>query len=262
MSRANKTDTFKRDFGLSYTNQAADDLLLPFALLTNDEDRERKAEYRAPGTYNVVATLESFANLKEYRGDASMVVRNRIATLDDILVDQQRANSLGSRKSSADISTDPDILILDDFEDNTRRISASGSMSAQSRTHRTTPSPITSSGAITQRTDSPDHGTQLADIANLDGEDARLISFYQDFVCRHVLQVHNDSLGCPRDTGTRSVQDILETEAARFPPVRVLPTSLPSVLQDWCTSLVDPDGARQISLSRASRINLSQRGVR
>ena len=232
MGGTNSIDTFKREFRFSQTSQAADDLLLPFALLTNDEDRERKAEYRAPGTYNVIATLESFANLKEYRGDSSMVVKNRIATVDEIQVDQQRANSLGSRKSSTDVSTDPDILILDEFEDNTRRIPASGSLSAQSRTHRTTPSPIISSGAITRRTDSPHHNTRLTDISNLDGEDARLVSYYRDFVSRHVNQVHSDSLGCPRDTGSRSVQEILETEAARFPPVCF---SLPSRISTGLT---------------------------
>ena len=215
-------DAPKSTFRPSGRSQAADDLLLPFALLTNDEDRERKAEYRVPGTYNVVATLESFANLKEYRGDKNMVVRNRGTTLDDILADQQRANSLGSRKSSADHSSDPDILILDEFEDNTRRTPASGSLSAQSRTHRTTPSPVISSGAVTQLTESASHSPQSIDISNLDGEDARLVSYYRNFVCRHVGQVHNDSLGCPQKTSTRSVQDILETEAVRFPPVRIL----------------------------------------
>lgn len=220
MGGTNKVDTRQRGFRLTHTSQATDDLLLPFALLTNDEDRERKAEYRAPGTYNVIATLESFANLKEYKGDQNMVVKNRVATLDDILADQQRANSHGSRKSSADMSEDPDILILDEFEDNTRRIPASGSLSAQSRTHGTSSSPVISSGAITQRTESPDLETRAIDISTLDGEDARLVSYYRDFIGRQVVQVHNDSLGCPQNTGTRSVQEILETEATRFPPVR------------------------------------------
>ncbi len=148
-----------------------------------------------------------------------MVVKNRVETLDDILADQQRANSLKSRKSSADMSEDPDILILDEFEDNTRRIPASGSLSAQSRTHGTSSSPVISSEAITQRTDSPDHEAQSIDISNLDGEDARLVSYYRDFICRQVVQVHNDSLGCPQNTGRRSVQEILETEATRSPPV-------------------------------------------
>jgi len=218
-SNTNKIDSCQRGFGSSDTSQATDDLLLPFALLTNDEDRERKAEYRAPGTYNVIATLESFANLKEYRGDKNMVVRNRVETLDDILADQQRANSLKSRKSSADMSEDPDILILNEFEDNIRRIPASGSLSAQSRTHGTSSSPVISSEAITQHTDSPDHEAQSIDISTLDGEDARLVSYYRDFICRQVVQVHNDSLGCPQNTGRRSVQEILETEATRFPPV-------------------------------------------
>ena len=215
-------DSSKSAFRFSHISRAADDLLLPFALLTNDEDRERKAEHRAPGTYNVVATLESFSNLKEYRGDKDMGLNNRVTTLDDILADHQRAHSFGSRKSSADISSDPDILILDEFEDNPRRTPASGSVSAHSRTHRMTPSPVISSGAISQRTQSPSHSPQAIDIANLDGKDARLVSYYRNFVCRHFGQVQNDSLGSPQKTGRRSVQDVLETEAVRFPPVCVL----------------------------------------
>lgn len=151
-----------------------------------------------------------------------MVVRNRVETLDDVLADQQRASSLKSRTSSADMSEDPDILILDEFEDNTRRIPASGSLSAQSRTHGTSSSPVISSGAITQRTDSPDHEAQLIDISTLDGEDARLVSHYRGFICRQIIQVHKDSLGCAQNTGRRSVQEILETEATRSPPVSTL----------------------------------------
>lgn len=37
-----------------------------FATLTNDEDRERKAESTLPGTYSVVVTPKSFADLPEY----------------------------------------------------------------------------------------------------------------------------------------------------------------------------------------------------
>ena len=42
------------------------DDLPSFADLTNDEDRERKAETQAPGTYNVVVNPQSFAGLAEY----------------------------------------------------------------------------------------------------------------------------------------------------------------------------------------------------
>ncbi|KAI2817775.1 transcriptional regulator family: Fungal Specific TF [Aspergillus niger] len=47
------------------------DLLPPFATLTSDEERERKAQAAAPGTYHVIAFPESFSRLPEYAGEAS-----------------------------------------------------------------------------------------------------------------------------------------------------------------------------------------------
>ena len=43
------------------------DILPPFSSLTNDEDRERKAELKPVGTYIVVVNPASFVNLEEYR---------------------------------------------------------------------------------------------------------------------------------------------------------------------------------------------------
>ena len=43
------------------------DYLPSFASLANDEDRERKAEFKIPGTYYVVANQASFMNLEEDR---------------------------------------------------------------------------------------------------------------------------------------------------------------------------------------------------
>lgn len=43
------------------------DTLPPFATLTNDEDRERKALLRKLGTYHVVVNPASFAELDEYK---------------------------------------------------------------------------------------------------------------------------------------------------------------------------------------------------
>ncbi|GKZ35312.1 hypothetical protein AbraIFM66950_005907 [Aspergillus brasiliensis] len=47
------------------------DLLPPFATLTSDEERERKAQAAVPGTYHVIAIPESFSRLPEYADDAS-----------------------------------------------------------------------------------------------------------------------------------------------------------------------------------------------
>ena len=43
------------------------DVLPTFTALSTDVDWQRKAEYRPPGTYYVVARPESFADLEEYR---------------------------------------------------------------------------------------------------------------------------------------------------------------------------------------------------
>ena len=44
-----------------------EDELPPFSLLTTDEDRQQKADYRPPGTYYVVVNPPSFVGLEEYR---------------------------------------------------------------------------------------------------------------------------------------------------------------------------------------------------
>lgn len=41
----------------------------PFSVLTNDEDREAKAEFRVAGTCFVIVNPESFVNFEEYKGE-------------------------------------------------------------------------------------------------------------------------------------------------------------------------------------------------
>ena len=43
------------------------DVLPSFSSLTNDDDREKKAEFKPLGTYNVVVNPASFVQLEEYR---------------------------------------------------------------------------------------------------------------------------------------------------------------------------------------------------
>ena len=50
---------------------AASDTLAPFTTLRNDEERQKKAEYRRPGTYFVVAIPLSFVDLEEYRNTSN-----------------------------------------------------------------------------------------------------------------------------------------------------------------------------------------------
>lgn len=49
--------------------RTSEDTLPPFSTLTTDDEREKKAESRDPGTFVVVANLTSFADLPEYRDE-------------------------------------------------------------------------------------------------------------------------------------------------------------------------------------------------
>jgi len=56
-------NTSERDRSL---DRSVEDSLPPFAALTTDEEREKKAELRNPGTYHVVVNPRSFVSLSEY----------------------------------------------------------------------------------------------------------------------------------------------------------------------------------------------------
>lgn len=98
----------------------ADDLP-PFAMLTTDEERERKAEASAPGTFNVIMNPTSFQHLPEYadsfnsgRGALSGLQRESMATPTDSLASSSAAESIT-------VAGDSNLVILSRFEDPTRR---------------------------------------------------------------------------------------------------------------------------------------------
>ncbi|PSK43670.1 hypothetical protein B9Z65_7184 [Elsinoe australis] len=86
------------------------DSLPSFADLTTDEDRERKAEGRAPGTYNVIVNPNSFSKMPEYAPS-----------------DESRRTSIQSIQSSFSnqlsdsgrivLPNDPNTVVLTRFED-------------------------------------------------------------------------------------------------------------------------------------------------
>ncbi|KAF2156969.1 hypothetical protein K461DRAFT_263929 [Myriangium duriaei CBS 260.36] len=86
------------------------DSLPSFADLTTDEDRERKAEANAPGTYNVIVNPESFSRMPEYaRSDESR--RPSV---------QSTHGPLGSQELETGrlfVSGDPNTIVLTRFED-------------------------------------------------------------------------------------------------------------------------------------------------
>ena len=79
----------------------------PFSTLTTDDERERKAESRDPGTFVVVANLTSFADLPEYR-DESLGSLRRGSTYSEGDTDGQTSLS----GSIAEESDDPNVSLV------------------------------------------------------------------------------------------------------------------------------------------------------
>ena len=86
--------------------------------MTTDEDRERKAENAGPGTYNVVVNPDSFQHLPEYSDDADKSDRPSLRR-GSLAV--SLASSIG-REPPLVTPGDPNIIVLRQFEDISRRV--------------------------------------------------------------------------------------------------------------------------------------------
>lgn len=205
-----------------------EDTFPPFASLTNDEDRERKAELKAPGTYHIVVNPSSFADLEEHiNGDKEHNPTTKRTS--GLLRSESTAERLRSPTLlNTDDAHDPDIVILKNFEDNTRRLPPWPTHS-QSSTPR--PVPLTSlvsaspsySTSVSQRHDNsrrasaPDTSLSLPGTAIQRRQDDQLLSHYRNFVrkktfdrwTRRTLIFSNDG----------ATHDIFEPLFDSYPPV-------------------------------------------
>jgi len=193
-------------------NAALDDLP-PFANLTSDEDREKKAERSSPGTYNVVVNQDSFQHLPEYNDDADIKR--------ELLSPMRRgslATSLGSslsREAAVEgvaVPGDPNIVVLPRFEDVTRR----GTFSSNQA--RSPISPITKHVLIkTEDTDDAvitEEPETMTDSAQA-SQEARYLRQFRQVVWRQLVPAEPDQ----RDGMRRSSVNTLEAAAAVFPPL-------------------------------------------
>lgn len=214
-----------------------DDLLPPFSALTNDEDREKKAEFRKPGSYYLVVNPSSFAEYEEYkdnrhdRKSPKSTPSNGTPSKgpgsehsDQFSNDQTQYNDPdGESFSGTQNSDDPDIVILKVFEDDTHKLGSPTSAVVQERSSRTPTLSLPSSVGSAHRADyfrfSYDN-TPLMRMAHKDGRDHQLVYYYKNYVHRHLAQVHRDSLGTSLETGALSAPDVFERQAASFLPVR------------------------------------------
>jgi hypothetical protein len=175
-----------------------------FATLTNDEDRERKAGTTLPGTYSVVVTPESFAELPEYAigsGERSPTGTRHIA----------RSGSNSSNRTRSD----PNVVVLDRFEDLSPSTSLTSPLAPQIRqvglpetlqhmSLTVPPHSSTSSQASTP-------------VTYISAAESRLVSHFRRYIVTRLVPKNiEDNYGI----GSPPIRDIFENEAARFPPVR------------------------------------------
>ena len=202
-----------------------DDLLPQFSGLTNDEDRERKAEFYEPGTFLLIVNPASFADYEEYKDaqDSNRDTPTRGSAsvrTDQYVVDNTSYNDVSSAEYQEEVPGDPNSVILKVFKDEARRVLSPWSL--DKRQDSSTPSVSIISSASTQRSDffrfSYDN-TPLMRVANKDGRDHPLIYYYKSFVYRHLAQVHRDTLGTSTETGSLTATDVFERQAAIFEPV-------------------------------------------
>ena len=206
-----------------------DDLLPQFSGLTNDEDRERKAEFYKPGTFLLIVSPASFADYEEYKDAQNSTKATPRRASASVRSDQFGAedtvyNDFFSADYQKEVPGDPNSVILKVFEDDAPRILSPES--PDKRQESSTPSLSIVSTASTQRSDFfrfSYENTPLMRVANKDGRDHPLIYYYKSFVYRHLAQVHRDSLGTSTETGSLSAPDVFERQAASFEPVCLFP---------------------------------------
>ena len=187
------------------------DDLPAFPMLTTDDERERKAETQRPGTYAVVVTPSSFAELPEYaESTASSIPRASANFYTPTSASRGRFNKPLKRSR-----TDPHIVVLDRFEDVS--LTSSGIFSLPSPDRRpslpnglqylsinTTPSPA---GPVLPR--SP--------LSQVIRPDEHLISHFRHYVFPRLFQPRFE--GTPTNTYPDPTRDAFEMEARRFVPL-------------------------------------------
>ncbi|KAI5251418.1 hypothetical protein E4T42_04273 [Aureobasidium subglaciale] len=189
------------------------DNLPSFSELTNDEDRERKAEFQVPGTFNVVVNPESFASLPEYGPLPG--ARSRRASIHsgrNSWDSQMSTEALRHRPKINFPSGDPNIVVLAKFEDAPLSLPSLASFPVDRRT--SLPENLHSlsiSGGLRgsslpsgRRNDSVTQGLR----------DERLMVHYRGFISKRIFPIGKTLL-----VDRPSQEDPIVAEARDFPPL-------------------------------------------
>ncbi|KAL2064833.1 hypothetical protein VTL71DRAFT_3973 [Oculimacula yallundae] len=189
-------------------SRVTEDTLPPFSTLTTDDERERKAESREPGTFVVVANLTSFSDLPEYRVESSGSTR-RASGYSDYEADNDGHNSLSD--SIHEEGDDPNVVILKTFEDPFRKPPTP--VSFRPIAMPVSPSiPYASSYKQQLPGEARPHfipnTLSLLDTARQGGKDSDLLDHYRTIISPQIIRI-----------GKSQDEDMFEIHARYYPPL-------------------------------------------
>lgn len=197
------------------TGSAIADDLLPFASLTTDEERERKAERSSPGTYHVIVNQDSFQHLLEC-SDAPDVKK-------ELLSPPRRGSVVASFASNAPAvegisSGDPNVVVLPRFQDVARHgISDPRSPISSATKHNFIKGKNLDEAVVSE------DPVSLDDTIPIDRY-SRYLRQFRYVVWTQFVPTELDV----RDGMVRPSANIFEDAAREFPPVRTLQALLAS----------------------------------
>lgn len=176
--------------------------------MTNDEDRERKAELHGPGTFVVVANPKSFARLPEYCEEDSPIPSAIPTPASSGTRSHDRSTNRFASRNRVEGLDDPNITILEIFEDPVRRpvspVTRLGSFSGVASSALFEPH---IAAALIPNLE----GLKLSKIdeARSGGRNAHLLQHYRSHISPHVIKVGLQDID----------EDVFEIQARTFPPV-------------------------------------------
>ncbi|KAL4812230.1 hypothetical protein BDW67DRAFT_129350 [Aspergillus spinulosporus] len=177
------------------------DLLPEFSRLTSDEDREKKAQASAPGTYHVIVVPESFARLPEYTEDALETVPSNPYS--------SPLSEYSNFDPMEDVTTseDPNVVFLNQFRDPRKQVYPSRRSYTQSPE-----SDLGSTSAQTTMMYTPLQDfseDQISESVDLETYGMALLDHFQSAVWMQLIPGGHGYLGA----------NIFEQEASNFPPL-------------------------------------------
>ncbi|KAI5358545.1 Putative zn(2)-C6 fungal-type DNA-binding domain, fungal transcription factor [Septoria linicola] len=184
------------------------DDLPEFSVLTSDEERERKAFIHRPGTFGVVVTPESFHDLPEYASSAPSPIYDSRRTSAHSSRGGYGSPQLGLSRSVT-MPADPNTVILDKFEDvSPITVFPVGPHDGFPETMQqlTITSPPYTPGLVS------------APQTPVTRPNEPLIRHFRQYIIPRLVHPQSDAI--PGVISQGSTKDVLEREAARFPPLQ------------------------------------------